>query len=385
MTVALPTDEAGLRDHVRTWLDAELPASWPDVDDATRADFYARLGSAGLATPGWPREHGGLALPPDLAGAVEDEVVAAGAARPAVDFVGLVLAGPTLQAWGTDLQKERFLVPLARGEHFWCQLFSEPGAGSDLAGLSTRAERLPDGRWRVNGQKVWSSLAHRADFGLLLARTGGPDSGHAGITYFVLDMRTSGVEVRPLRQITGEYEFDEVFFTDVVIDDEMRVGDVGAGWKVATSTLMAERTGLSGRPAIGDGKADRLVARARATGAWSDEVLRDALVSAWVDERVLEMTNLRAFVARRDGTAGAEGSVTKLAQSELLQRLALLGSKVDPADGVAWAEEDVQAEAAAYDFLYCRAYTIAGGTSEIQRNIIGERVLGLPREPKAPR
>ena len=380
--LALPEDEQALRQTVRQWLDEHLPAEWPHVDDQVRRDVLRAQGEAGLLTPTWPRELGGLGLDERRAAAVESELATREAASPPSHIVPLVLAGPTLLRWGTPEQQARFLPRIAACQEFWCQLFSEPGAGSDLASLTTRAEQQPDGSWIVNGQKVWSSLAHEADFGILLARTGGPGSAHAGLTFFVLDMTTPGVDVRPLIQITGDDEFDEVFFTDVVIPDAMRVGDIGQGWQVAISTLMAERNGLSGRPDVGHGRSDVLLRRARETGAWGDERLRDDLVSLWIEERVLEMTNLRAFLRRRSGTPGAEGSVTKLVQSEWQQRLALLGAELDPAASVAWDPEDRVAAEAAHDFLYCRAYTIAGGTSEIQRNIIGERVLGLPKEPR---
>lgn len=312
-----------------------------------------------------------------------EELAALWEQRPPQDFVGLVLAGPILLGWGTPEQQQRFLPPLASGEHFWCQLFSEPGAGSDLASLSTRAERQPDGGWRVNGQKVWSSLAGRADLGLLLARTDLEAPQHRGITCFVLDMRSAGVEVRPLRQLTGEHEFDEVFFSDVLVPDDMRLGAEGEGWRIAVSTLTAERKGLSGRPTVGRGTSDDLVKRAVETGAWGEPRLRDELVAALVEERALEMTNLRAFEDREAGhTDGAAGSITKLVQSELLQRQAYLRTRIEPTAAVAWPADDEQSATAAYGFLYSRALTIAGGTSEIQRNIIAERVLGLPREPR---
>ena len=365
----------------RSWLDENLPSEWTmsSADPHAVSGWFSKLGDAGLATPTWPVEHGGLGLSPEQAAVINEEVSSRGAARPAVDFVGLVLAGPTLLQWATDEQKERLLKPLARAEHFWCQLFSEPGAGSDLAGLSTRAEQAPEGSWRINGQKVWSSLASQADYGLLLTRSDPAAPKHQGITAFALDMRLPGVEVRPLRQMTGEHEFDEVFFTDVVIPDDMRLGPVNEGWRVAVSTLMAERNGLSGQPAVGAGRSDELVARALQTGAWEDPRLRDDLVSALVEERALEMTNLRAFVALQSGVAGAGGSVTKLVQSELLQRLSVLQTDIEQTKGVAWSSDDSYGAEAAHAFLYSRAYTIAGGTSEIQRNIIAERVLGLPK------
>ena len=353
--------------------------AWVDAHPVTSEDYLVQLGEAGLSVPTWPEEHGGLALAGEQAAVVEEVLRRRGGARSTDDFVGLVLVGPVLQRFGTPAQQQRFLPPLVRAQEFWCQLFSEPGAGSDLAGLSTRAEQLPDGRWCINGQKVWSSLAHHADFGLLLARTDPTVAKHAGITAFVVDMRLPGVECRPLVQITGEDEFDEVFLTDVVLGDDARIGEVGQGWTVAVSTLSAERSGLGGRPAVGGGISTDLVQRAQVTGAWSDPLLRDDLVAAWIEERAVEAANLRAYGA---GDQGPAGSITKLAQSELLQRLALLRTEIEPSKATAWAEDDASSERAAHAFLYSRAYTIAGGTSEIQRNIIGERVLGLPREPK---
>jgi alkylation response protein AidB-like acyl-CoA dehydrogenase len=361
---------------------AELAAAveaWVDAHPVGGPDYFAELGAAGLSVPTWPEQFGGLELSGEQAAVVEQVLRERGGARSTDDFVGLVLVGPVLQRFGTPEQQARYLPPLVRAQEFWCQLFSEPGAGSDLAGLSTRAERLPDGRWRVNGQKVWSSLAHHADFGLLLARTDTTVAKHAGITAFVVDMRLPGVECRPLVQMTGEDEFDEVFFTDVVLDDDARVGEVGQGWTVAVSTLSAERSGLGGRPAVGGGLSTELVRRAIRTGAWEDPLLRDDLVAAWIEERAVEATNLRAY---SEGAHGAAGSITKLAQSELLQRLALLRTEVEPTKALAWTTDDQDSSDAARAFLYARAYTIAGGTSEIQRNIIGERVLGLPREPK---
>ena len=356
--------------------DEQLAAAveaWLDAHPVGSDSYWADLGEAGLCVPTWPESFGGLGMSPEQAAVVEGVLAARGGARSSHDFVGLVLVGPVLQRFGTPEQQQRLLPPLVRSQEFWCQLFSEPGAGSDLAGLSTRAERRPDGRWLVNGQKVWSSLAHHADFGLLLARTDPDAPKHKGITAFVLDMRLPGVECRPLVQITGDDEFDEVFLTDVVVEDSARVGEVGQGWTVAVSTLSAERSGLGGSPDVRGALSLELVSRAVATGRWEDPLLRDDLVSAWVQECAIEATNLRAF------TSGPGGSVTKLAQSQLLQRLALLRTEIEPTKAVAWAADDAAGAQAAYDFLYSRAYTIAGGTSEIQRNIISERVLGLPR------
>jgi alkylation response protein AidB-like acyl-CoA dehydrogenase len=358
---------------------AAAVGAWLDEHPVGTMTYLRELGESGLCVASWPVEHGGLGMTGAQEAVVEQVLARRGGARSAHDFVGLVLVGPVLQRFGSAEQQQRFLPPLVRSEEFWCQLFSEPGAGSDLAGLGTRAERLPDGRWRVNGQKVWSSLAHHADHGLLLARTDTAVAKHAGITAFLLDMRLPGVGCHPLVQMTGEDEFDEVFLTDVVLDDSARVGEVGQGWAVAVSTLSAERSGLGGQPAVGGGLSSDLVARARSTGAWEDPLLRDDLVAAWIEERAVEITNLRAYSS---GQSGAGGSVTKLAQSELLQRLALLRTEVEPTKAVSWHESDAHSQEVARGFLYARAYTIAGGTSEIQRTIIGERVLGLPREPR---
>lgn len=383
------TDPAAVAD----WLAAHLPEPWVqavregdwDVVEALRADpavagpVLRAVAEAGLATPGWPREHGGLGLAPDAATAVLEQVQAYRAHWPMTDFISLALAGPTILAHGTEEQKQRFLAPTARGELRWCQLFSEPGAGSDLAGLSTRAERQDDGTWLVNGQKVWSSFAHLADFGILMARTDPELPKHRGITYFLLDMRTPGVETRPLRQMTGDAEFNEVFLTDVVVPDEARLGAVNDGWAVGISTLMQERSGLSGRPGVGPGRSDDLLARARQTGAWESEALQDRLLDLVVRERVLQMTTLRAFAEAGTADPGAEGSIRKLANAVLLEDLACLAMDVEPFGGASWPAGGPVPQAT-QDFLSMKELSIAGGTSEIQRNIIAERLLGLPKD-----
>ena len=297
--------------------------------------WYAELGESGLATPGWPAEYGGLGLAADAAAVITDELTRLRADRPADDFIGLALAGPTIIEWGSDEQKERFLRPLALGEHRWCQLFSEPGAGSDLASLRTRAVKDGD-HWVVNGQKVWSSYSDRADFGLLMARTDPSQPKHRGISYFLLDMHAPGVEVRPLRQLNGHSEFGEVFFTDVVVPDADRLGPEGLGWSVAISTLMQERSGLSGRPGVGPGQADALAARARRTGAWDDPVLRDRIMQAFITERALQMATVRAFAALGQAEPGAEGSIRKLTHAQLEVTLGLLATEAEPGDAIAW-------------------------------------------------
>jgi alkylation response protein AidB-like acyl-CoA dehydrogenase len=386
-------DLDALAARVRGWLEEHLPAPWRQAaldgdqpalarilaDQAVTSTWYAKLGESGLATPGWPAEYGGLGLAADAAAVITDELTRLRADRPADEFIGLALAGPTIIEWGSDEQKERFLRPIALGQARWCQLFSEPGAGSDLASLRTRA--VKDGeQWVVNGQKVWSSYSDRADFGLLMARTDPAQAKHRGITYFLLDMHAPGVEVRPLRQLNGHSEFGEVFFTDVVVPDGDRLGPEGRGWSVGISTLMQERSGLSGRPGVGPGQADALAVRARRTGAWDDPVLRDRIMQAFITERVLQMATVRAFAALGRAEPGAEGSIRKLTHAQLEVTLGLLATEAEPGDAIAWDAPDEDAPAAVDAFLSGKILSIAGGTSEIQRNIIGERLLGLPRD-----
>jgi alkylation response protein AidB-like acyl-CoA dehydrogenase len=386
-------DLDALAARVRSWLEDHLPAPWRQAaldgdqaalarilaDQAVARAWYAELGESGLATPGWPAEYGGLGLAAAAAAVVTDELTRLRADRPADEFIGLALAGPTIIEWGTDEQKQRFLPPLALGEHRWCQLFSEPGAGSDLASLRTRAVKDGD-HWVVNGQKVWSSYSDRADFGLLMARTDPSQPKHRGITYFLLDMHSPGVEVRPLRQLNGSSEFGEVFFTDVEVPDTDRLGPEGLGWSVGISTLMQERSGLSGRPGVGPGQADAIASRARQTGAWADPVLRDRIMQAFITERALQMATVRAFAALGKAEPGAEGSIRKLTHAQLEVTLGLLATEAEPGDAIAWDASDENAAGAVHDFLSGKILSIAGGTSEIQRNIIGERVLGLPRD-----
>ncbi|MBS44333.1 MAG: acyl-CoA dehydrogenase [Nocardioides sp.] len=378
--------DAWVREHLPAdVLKAALGAEWPEVaafvaDPERSTPWFAALGDAGLSSPTWPCEHGGLGLSAASAGAVTEAVTQYRVGRTMADFVGLALAGPTIIAHGTAAQKERFLGPLARGEHRWCQLFSEPGAGSDLAGLSTRAEQQADGTWVVNGQKVWSSFAHLSDFGLLMARTDPSLPKHRGITYFLVDMTTPGVEARPLRQMTGHAEFNEVFLTEVELPADAVLGELNGGWAVAITTLMQERNGLTGRPAVGDGKADELLRRAHGNGSLEEPVLRDRLLRMLVEERALQMTTLRAYAEAGRGAAGAEGSVRKLVNAQLEEEAGALAAEVDPLTALSWPAGGA-VPAPVEEFLAMKTTSIAGGTSEIQRNIIAERLLGLPKDP----
>jgi alkylation response protein AidB-like acyl-CoA dehydrogenase len=307
------------------------------------------------------------------------------------------LAGPTIVTHGTDDQKRRFLRPMFTGEEKWCQLFSEPGAGSDFAGLATKAARDGD-EWLVNGQKVWNTLAHLADWGMLVTRSNPDLPKHKGMTYFAVDMHAPGVEVRPLRQITGEAEFNEVYLTDARIPDANRIGEEGEGWRVSLTTLMNERQAIGGGAAGGaaarrGGAANdavavwRNLAESERTGARKDELMR-----LWVRGEVGRLTNMRAAEAAKAGNPGPEMSVAKLEFAEFNKRLYNFCIDLIGADGMIGYDytfgrpDQLDATGAGkgmqYAFLRVRANSIEGGTSEILRNIIGEQVLGLPGEPR---
>ncbi|MGV0741336.1 acyl-CoA dehydrogenase family protein [Mycolicibacterium sp. XJ870] len=305
----------------------------------------------------------------DLRGEVEE----CSAGLPDQHFVPVTLIGPAIMAWGTEPQQRRYLPGIASGADMWCQLFSEPGAGSDLASLATRAVPGDEG-WIVNGQKVWSSFASVSRYGMLLARTDPDVPKNEGITCFLVDMTAPGVTVRPLRQLTGGEHFCEVFLENLVLAPDAQLGPLNEGWRVAVSTLNAERSGLSATSGASGVELAPALALARRTGAWADESVRDRLADLIATERALRLTNMR-FQARPD----AKGSITKLIQSELSQRISEMQFELAGTDAAYWdtGEEPV----AAHTLLDSRRLTVAGGTSEIQRNIIGERVLGLDREP----
>ena len=384
------------------WLRENLPPQWVEAieegDDEKLHnarelvdfnDWCARLGEAGWATPTWPAEYGFLGLSGSQAKVVNEELNRWKVPR-SFNIIGIGMGGPTIMHWGTDEQKQRMLKPMAKHEEIWCQLFSEPGSGSDVASLATRAVKDGD-EWVVNGQKVWTTLAHMAKWGLLVARTDPDQPKHKGLSYFIVDMKAPGVEVRPLKQITGDAEFNEVFFTDVRIPDTMRLGPEGEGWMVATTTLMNERAALSGAGSasdqnVGGGPIDLIIAAAKRNGSAADPVVRQRLAQATIEGRVIKMTNLRSSAARKAGhQPGPEGSITKLFQAEYNQRLQDLAMEILGSKAMAWSPDDEQTELSVRGFLRSRANTIEGGTSEIMRNILGERVLGLPKEPSVDR
>jgi len=374
-------------DELADRLLADMP---PDRTPAI--EFLGAQFDRGLAWVQYPEGDGGLGLTPKDQQTVQARLAAAGAPVSGLkNPIGYGMCAPTIVSHGTDEQKRRYLRPMFTAEEIWCQLFSEPGSGSDVASLSTRAVRDGD-EWLLNGQKVWTTLAHLSKFGLLLARTNPDVPKHKGITAFLIDMESPGVDVRPLYQITGEAEFNEVFFTDVHMPDAARLGAEGDGWRVAVTTLMNERVSIGGgigRRGTGPIADAVRIWKERWSGNGSPQAcaLRDRLVSSWIRSEVTSMTNQRAAQVRRAGTPGPEGSVGKLAYAEENQRIYdlcmdLLGNEgmLYPAgypmirpERLGMGTADVHKA-----FLRVRANSIEGGTSEVMRNILGERVLGLP-------
>ena len=385
----LTSDQAsGLRQQARDFLAGHDPAAMP------RLEFLRARFDAGLAWVHYPAGLGGQGLPRSLQAAVDAEFAAAGAPdnNPARIGIGLGMAAPTILAFGTQEQQERWLRPLWTGEEVWCQLFSEPGAGSDLAGLATRAVRAADGEpWRVTGQKVWTSIAHAARWGLLLARTDPDVPKHAGLTYFALDMTGPGVEVRPLRQLTGEAEFNEVFLTDAGVADTDRIGGIGEGWRVAQATLMNERIAIGGGALPREGGMVGLAA-----AAWREHPeartpgLHDRLIRLWADAEVARLAGARLRQQLAAGAPGPEGSAAKIVFARLNQELSALDLEFAGAGGLLYDEWTLRrpqtlsffGRGPGYRYLRSRGNSIEGGTSEILRNIIAERVLGLPAEPR---
>jgi alkylation response protein AidB-like acyl-CoA dehydrogenase len=375
-------EEAAFRAEVREWVAANLPdelrghrgGAQRFEGPALRA-WSRKLSDAGYVGLTWPTEYGGRGAPYAHQAILYEEMAAA-EAPPHVGVIGLGMAGPTIMAHGTEEQKARYLPRILSAEEIWCQGFSEPGAGSDLAACRTDARRDGD-RFVVNGQKVWSSYAHIADWCILVTRSDAEAPRYRNLTYLLVDMHAPGVEVRPLRQITGEAEFNEIFFTDVEVPVENVVGEIGQGWQVAMTTLLHERAtlGFALTTAL-DVNVRKLTALARARGA-DDPVIRDRIAREWIDLQGLRYTNLRALTSLvQTGIPGPEGSGVKLAWSEQNQRLTklaleLLGpeSQTLDAEGGYWQHQQLRS----------RGNTIEAGTSEILRNIIAERVLGLPR------
>jgi acyl-coenzyme A synthetase/AMP-(fatty) acid ligase/alkylation response protein AidB-like acyl-CoA dehydrogenase len=401
LAVTRDTPASEVVDAVREWIDGNVPAAWRKAarrggaaairEVRPRAEYerwYPAFARSGLVVPTWPVAYGGLDLSPDIARLVEAELRPYNLGR--LNPLGLNLAAPALFAHGTEEQRRRFLPSIVRNEEVWCQLFSEPGAGSDLASLATSAVRDGD-EWIVTGQKVWTTWAHLADFAVLLARSDPDAPKRKGITYFLLDLHQPGVEVRPLRHLGGEVDFNEVFLDRARVPDAHRVGDVGDGWRVASATLSGERQMVSGS---GSGGVDRIggagvahvLALAGRRAAGDDRVVRQELMRAYSEERVRSWTNDRVRAGLRAGRPpGPESSIGKVHQGELNQRIQSLAVGLLGMNAVAW-ESDAAGYAESLPFevrgmLRSRANTIEGGTTEVNKNVLGERVLGLPREP----
>lgn len=383
---------------VREWIDAAVPPAWrtaaaqgPTALRAVRtpADYqqwYPTFAATGLVVPTWAREYGGLGVGNELARAIDEVLGPLRLSR--LNPLGLNNAAAALFSHGTEDQRLRFLPPIVRNEEKWCQLFSEPGAGSDLASLATKAVRDGDD-WVVSGQKVWTTWADAADFAILLARTDPEAPKHGGITYFLLDMHQAGVEVRPLRQITGEAEFNEVFLDNARVPDAQRVGDVNDGWRVSASTLSSERQMVSGSGSGGMGRlggsgAERLITLARETGRWDDPVVRNKVMRLWAQEQIRGWTNARVRAALSAGQSpGAASSIGKVHQATLNQQIQDLMVDLLGTDAIAWPATD-NPDAMPRDvhgMMRSLANSTEGGTTDINKNILGERVLGLPKEP----
>jgi alkylation response protein AidB-like acyl-CoA dehydrogenase len=397
--------DAEVREEVRQWLAANWDPDMPLVE------WRSKLADSGWGMPQWPREWYGRGLPVALARVVEEEFANVGAVGAARSGVRL-LAAATLLEHGSDAQKKKFLRRIVTGEDTWCQFFSEPGSGSDLAGATTRADLKGD-FWVVNGQKVWTTSAHHADYGLLLARTDWDAPKHEGLTYFVIEVKQPGVDVQPLKQMNGHASFNQVFFTDAKVPKENLVGKVGEGWKVAVTTLSHERRGADGLLApskrgtrVGRihaeeraeaeranqpykwypqraGRVDLIIERAKETGANKDPVVRQEIAKLMILAKSAEWTARRARAAQQQGRPqGPEGSLGKLAASHVARGCARVHTMMTGTDAMLTGANSPREGIIAEILVSVPAVSIAGGTDEIQRNIIAERVLGLPKEPR---
>ncbi len=377
MDLTFNDSELAFRDELRSWLtenDAGVPPETEDEHYAWRRDFQRRLAAGGWASVHWPREYGGRGATLTQSAIFFEELGRAGAPLPA-NVLGLLLAGPTIMIWGTQEQKDRYLAPIVTGDEIWCQGFSEPEAGSDLAALKTRAVRHGD-EWLVTGQKVWTSGAQFSKWCMLVARTDQQAAKHKGLTYFLMDMEQEGVQVRPLRQITGEAEFNELFIEEARIPEANVLGGEGNGWKVALTTLMNERAGLAFFLQVRMRQMlDEVLAHASRQGLLEDPVVADRLGELHLKAEVLRLTAYRGLTAiEKYGQPGPEGSLTKWMWSETNQQLTQLAADLfGPQDGLRagsrWS----------YELLRARGNSIEGGTTEVLKNIVAERVLGLPK------
>lgn len=376
MDLTFSEQESAFRDDLRAWIAAHHPGEEPAGEEtsfAWRVAWQRALAADGWASVHWPVDYGGRGATLVESAIFNEELARARVPQPA-NVLGLLLGGPTLMVHGTEEQKERFLTPIVTAEEIWCQGFSEPDAGSDLAALKTRAVKV-EGGWRVTGQKVWTSFAHHAKWCMLVARSDPDSERHKGLTYFLMDMEQEGVIVRPLRQITGAAEFNELFLQEVWIPDENVIGGVGNGWKVALTTLMNERAGLAfGLQVALKVLLDELTEEAAARGLLEEDAVAERLGDLHVRTEILRLTAYRGLTTQmKYGQPGPEGSLTKWMWSDTNQRatelaVELLGPEALATDS-RWS----------FDLLRARGNSIEGGTTEILKNIVAERVLGLPR------
>jgi alkylation response protein AidB-like acyl-CoA dehydrogenase len=377
MDLTLTDGEQAFRDEFRAWLKENHPGPSPKGGDQVQYEFervwQRKLHEGGWAGVAWPKEYGGRGATLIEQSIFGEELALARAPRPA-NVLGLVMGGPVVIAHGTEQQKERFLEPILSAEEIWCQGFSEPESGSDLASLKTKAVK-DNGGYRITGQKVWTTFAHEAKWCMLVARTDSEVAKHKGLTYFLMDMEQSEIEVRPLRQITGEAEFNELFIEGAYVPDENIIGGVGNGWMVAITTLMNERAGLGASAALGlSNSLDELIDLAKEEGRADDPIVRDKIARLKIGIEGLRLGAMRALTATmKVGIPGPEGSISKLQWSSTHQALTELALDVG---GIETLESD---NLWAYRFLRSRANSIEGGTTDVLKNIVAERVLGLPK------
>ena len=376
MDLTLSPSEQAFRDELRDWVGQNHPGEEPSGDEAAwefRRAWQRKLHAQGYAGLSWPEEFGGRGATLIEQAIFGEEMARAKAPSPA-NILGLVMGGPVVIAHGSEEQKRRYLEPILSAEEIWCQGFSEPESGSDLASLKTRAVRS-NGEWVVTGQKVWTTFAHHAKWCMLVARTDPDAPKHKGLTYFLMDMEQEAVQVRPLRQITGEAEFNELFIEEARIPDENVVGGVGNGWAVAITTLMHERAGLGAASAASVKIAlGQLIELAKERGVDGDPVVRQKIASLLIEAEALRLNAWRGLTQiMKTGIPGPEGSLPKLQWSAVNQGLTELAVAIQGEEGLTRDSEWT------YRFLRARANSIEGGTTEILKNIIAERVLGLPR------
>ena len=388
MDLGFSAEEEAFRQEVRTWLESTLPSEWSnggvggyreDADEDMQRQWQRRLHDGGWLKLSWPRDAGGRAATPIMQAIYHEEMAKAGA--PAIlGRLGVSLLAPTLLVHGSPWQKEQYVEKILSGELVFCQGFSEPDAGSDLAGLRARAERR-DGHWVLDGQKTWSSGAHYSDKSFLLARTDPDADAHKGISFFLVDMHQPGVEVRPIKQMTGGGEFCEIFLSGAVVEDNDLVGEPGAGWKIAMTVFGFERGGLA-QAARFERAVAELATLARNRGAGADVNVRQKVAQAQIEAHVFRLIGLRNLTSAQQGKApGAEASMTKLYWSEMDKRLQETAVGLQGAYGALAPDSPFAVEDGRWQlgWMWAQAETIYAGSSEIQRNIIAERVLGLPR------